>query len=166
MQPAAVMTCIALHTVFLHSQETSQPAAVMTDTQDGLLRKISQETSQPAAVMTSISQPHIFLVLTGDIAAGRGYDFSNLGFQSFCFSQETSQPAAVMTFSPVTSCDKFSQETSQPAAVMTFLRSLRNLKLLTEDIAAGSGVAKLIGHLAYLVLAEACAEKDDRDFKP
>ena len=36
----------------------------------------SQETSQPAAVMTFISIPPVLGLLTGDIAAGSGYDES------------------------------------------------------------------------------------------
>ena len=35
---------------------------------------VSQETSQPAAVMTIDQSPAVFFSLTGDIAAGSGYD--------------------------------------------------------------------------------------------
>ena len=56
------------------SQETSQPAAVMTFPAGYIEEALSQETSQPAAVMTYQLFPNYFPHLTGDIAAGSGYD--------------------------------------------------------------------------------------------
>ena len=78
-------------------------------------------------------------MLTGDIAAGSGYDFKGSLVRPKPDSQETSQPAAVMTILPLSPVGPYSQETSQPAAVMTLKRLSQETSQLTGDIAAGSG---------------------------